>query len=90
MDNITIEQRKEAFNTFIESDEFNNALEKAVNNRHSYYEWIRKYVSCGNNEVDDNIINERFNYIYRNMLMDNNMAKILHLFISLGTKITGY
>ena len=89
MNNISIEQRREAFNVFLKSDEFNDALEKIVNNRYSYYEWIRKYVSCGNNEITDNIIDERFNHIYRNMIMDNNMVKNTSLIYFIRNKSNG-
>ena len=70
MNNITMKQREKAFENFINSEPFNDAIEIIVNNKISYYDWIKQYILNGSKDNTDEALNTGIDYIYKCMLLD--------------------
>ena len=74
MNNITMEQRKDVLNKIISSEDFENAVDKIIENKMSYYNWLKNNIKPKqllNCEDIDFSFNYALNYVYRCMLMDN-------------------
>ena len=74
MNNITMEQRKDALNKIISSKDFENTVDKIIENKMSYYNWLKNNIKPKqllNCEDIDFSFNYALNYVYRCMLMDN-------------------
>ena len=74
MNNITMEQRKDALNKIISSEDFENTVDKIIENKMSYYNWLKNNIKPKqllNCEDIDFSFNYALNYVYRCMLMDN-------------------
>lgn len=71
MNNITMEQREKAFEDFINSDPFNNAIETIANHKISYYDWIKQYILNGSKDKTIQSVNDGIDHIYKCMLLDD-------------------
>ena len=74
MNNITMEQRKDVLNKIISSEDFENAVDKIIENKMYYYNWLKNNINPKqllNCEDIDFSFNYALNYVYRCMLMDN-------------------
>ena len=74
MNNITMEQRKDALNKIISSEYFENTVDKIIENKMYYYNWLKNNINPKqllNCEDIDFSFNYALNYVYRCMLMDN-------------------
>ena len=74
MNNITMEQRKDALNKIISSEDFENTVDKIIENKMSYYNWLKDNIKPKqllNCEDIDFSFNYALDYVYRCMLMDN-------------------
>ena len=74
MNNITMEQRKDALNKIISSEDFENAVDKIIENKMSYYNWLKNNIKPKqllNCEDIDFSFNYALDYVYRCMLMDS-------------------
>ena len=74
MNNITMEQRKDALNKIISSEDFENAVDKIIENKMYYYNWLKNNINPKqllNCEDIDFSFNYALNYVYRCMLMDS-------------------
>ena len=74
MNNITMEQRKDALNKIISSKDFENTVDKIIENKMYYYNWLKNNIKPKqllNCEDIDFSFNYALNYVYRCMLMDN-------------------
>ena len=74
MNNITMEQRKDALNKIISSKDFENTVDKIIENKMYYYNWLKNNINPKQllNCEDINFsFNYALNYVYRCMLMDN-------------------
>ena len=74
MNNITMEQRKDALNKIISSEDFENTVDKIIENKMSYYNWLKNNIKPKqllNCEDIDFSFNYALDYVYRCMLMDN-------------------
>ena len=74
MNNITMEQRKDALNKIISSKDFENTVDKIIENKMYYYNWLKNNINPKqllNCEDIDFSFNYALNYVYRCMLMDN-------------------
>ena len=74
MNNITMEQRKDVLNKIISSEDFENAVDKIIENKMSYYNWLKNNIKPKqllNCEDIDFSFNYALDYVYRCMLMDN-------------------
>lgn len=84
MNNITMEQRKDALNKIISSKDFENTVNKIIENKMSYYNWLKNNIkpkqllSC---EDIDFSFNYALDYVYRCMLMDNEYKTSIVYFI---------
>ena len=74
MNNITMEQRKDALNKIISSKDFENTVDKIIENKMSYYNWLKNNINPKqllNCEDIDFSFNYALDYVYRCMLMDS-------------------
>lgn len=74
MNNITMEQRKDALNKIISSKDFENTVDKIIENKMSYYNWLKNNIKPKqllNCEDIDFSFNYALDYVYRCMLMDS-------------------
>ena len=74
MNNITMEQRKDALNKIISSEDFENTVDKIIENKMSYYNWLKNNIKPKqllNCEDIDFSFNYTLDYVYRCMLMDS-------------------
>ena len=74
MNNITMEQRKDVLNKIISSEDFENTVDKIIENKMYYYNWLKNNINPKqllNCEDIDFSFNYALNYVYRCMLMDN-------------------
>ena len=74
MNNITMEQRKDVLNKIISSEDFENAVDKIIENKMYYYNWLKNNIKPKqllNCEDIDFSFNYALDYVYRCMLMDN-------------------
>ena len=74
MNNITMEQRKDALNKIISSKDFENTVDKIIENKMSYYNWLKNNIKPKqllNCEDTDFSFNYALDYVYRCMLMDS-------------------
>ena len=74
MNNITMEQRKDALNKIISSKYFENTVDKIIENKMSYYNWLKNNIKPKqllNCEDIDFSFNYALDYVYRCMLMDS-------------------
>ena len=74
MNNITMEQRKDALNKIISSEDFENTVDKIIENKMSYYNWLKNNIKPKqllNCEDIDFSFNYALDYVYRCMLMDS-------------------
>ena len=74
MNNITMEQRKDALNKIISSKDFENTVDKIIKNKMSYYNWLKNNIKPKqllNCEDIDFSFNYALDYVYRCMLMDS-------------------
>ena len=74
MNNITMEQRKDALNKIISSEDFENAVDKIIENKMYYYNWLKNNINPKqllNCEDIDFSFNYALDYVYRCMLMDS-------------------
>ena len=74
MNNITREQRKDALNKIISSKDFENTVDKIIENKMSYYNWLKNNIKPKqllNCEDIDFSFNYALDYVYRCMLMDS-------------------
>lgn len=74
MNNITMEQRKDALNKIISSKDFENTVDKIIENKMSYYNWLKNNIKSKqllNCEDIDFSFNYALDYVYRCMLMDS-------------------
>ena len=74
MNNITMEQRKDVLNKIISSEDFENAVDKIIENKMYYYNWLKNNINPKqllNCEDIDFSFNYALNYVYRCMLMDS-------------------
>ena len=74
MNNITMEQRKDALNKIISSKDFENIVDKIIENKMSYYNWLKNNIKPKqllNCEDIDFSFNYALDYVYRCMLMDS-------------------
>lgn len=74
MNNITMEQRKDALNKIISSKDFENTVDKIIENNMSYYNWLKNNIKPKqllNCEDIDFSFNYALDYVYRCMLMDS-------------------
>ena len=74
MNNITMEQRKYALNKIISSEDFENTVDKIIENKMSYYNWLKNNIKPKqllNCEDIDFSFNYALDYVYRCMLMDS-------------------
>ena len=74
MNNITMEQRKDVLNKIISSEDFENAVDKIIENKMYYYNWLKNNINPKqllNCEDIDFSFNYALDYVYRCMLMDN-------------------
>ena len=74
MNNITMEQRKDALNKIISSKDFENTVDKIIENKMSYYTWLKNNIKPKqllNCEDIDFSFNYALDYVYRCMLMDS-------------------
>lgn len=74
MNNITMEQRKDALNKIISSEDFKNTVDKIIENKMSYYNWLKNNIKPKqllNCEDIDFSFNYALDYVYRCMLMDS-------------------
>ena len=84
MNNITMEQRKDALNKIISSEDFENTVDKIIENKMSYYNWLKNNIKPKqllNCEDIDFSFNYALNYVYRCMLMDNENKTYVVYFI---------
>lgn len=70
MNNITMEQRKEAFNNFINSKPFNDGVNTIANNKLTYYTWLKNYIAEGSVNKSETSIARDIKHIYKCMLLD--------------------
>ena len=74
MNNITMEQRKDVLNKIISSEDFENTVDKIIENKMSYYNWLKNNIKPKqllNCEDIDFSFNYALDYVYRCMLMDS-------------------
>ena len=74
MNNITMEQRKDALNKIISSKDFENTVDKIIENKMYYYNWLKNNINPKqllNCEDIDFSFNYALDYVYRCMLMDS-------------------
>ena len=74
MNNITMKQRKDALNKIISSEDFENTVDKIIENKMSYYNWLKNNIKPKqllNCEDIDFSFNYALDYVYRCMLMDS-------------------
>ena len=74
MNNIKMEQRKDALNKIISSKDFENTVDKIIENKVSYYNWLKNNIKPKqllNCEDIDFSFNYALDYVYRCMLMDS-------------------
>ena len=74
MNNITMEQRKDVLNKIISSEDFENAVDKIIENKMYYYNWLKNNIKPKqllNCEDIDFSFNYALDYVYRCMLMDS-------------------
>ena len=74
MNNITMEQRKDVLNKIISSEDFENAVDKIIENKMYYYNWLKNNINPKqllNCEDIDFSFNYALDYVYRCMLMDS-------------------
>ena len=74
MNNITMEQRKDALNKIISTEDFENTVDKIIENKMSYYNWLKNNIKPKqllNCEDIDFSFNYALDYVYRCMLMDS-------------------
>ena len=84
MNNITMEQRKDALNKIISSEDFENAVDKIIENKMSYYNWLKNNIKPKqllNCEDIDFSFNYALDYVYRCMLMDSEHKTSIVYFI---------
>lgn len=70
MNNITLEQRKIAFNNFVNSEPFNNGVKTIVENKLKYYIWLKDYIANGSIDKSETSIIRGIKHIYKCMLLD--------------------
>ena len=84
MNNITMEQRKDALNKIISSKDFENTVNKIIENKMSYYNWLKNNIKpkqlLGCEDIDSSF-NYALDYVYRCMLMDNEHKASIVYFI---------
>ena len=84
MNNITMEQRKDVLNKIISSEDFENAVDKIIENKMYYYNWLKNNINpkqllkC---EDIDFSFNYALDYVYRCMLMDSEHETCVVYFI---------
>ena len=74
MNNITMEQRKDALNKIISSEDFETAVDKIIENKMYYYNWLKNNINPKqllNCEDIDFSFSYALDYVYRCMLMDS-------------------
>ena len=84
MNNITMEQRKDALNKIISSEDFENTVDKIIENKMSYYNWLKNNIKPKqllNCEDIDFSFNYALDYVYRCMLMDSEHKTSIVYFI---------
>ena len=84
MNNITMEQRKDALNKIISSEDFENTVDKIIENKMSYYNWLKNNIKPKqllNCEDIDFSFNYALDYVYRCMLMDSEHKSSIVYFI---------
>ena len=84
MNNITMEQRKDALNKIISSKDFENTVDKIIENKMSYYNWLKNNIKPKqllNCEDIDFSFNYALDYVYRCMLMDSEHKSSIVYFI---------
>lgn len=84
MNNITMEQRKDALNKIISSEDFKNTVDKIIENKMSYYNWLKNNIKPKqllNCEDIDFSFNYALDYVYRCMLMDSEHKESVVYFI---------
>ena len=84
MNNITMEQRKDVLNKIISSEDFENAVDKIIENKMYYYNWLKNNINPKqllNCEDIDFSFNYALNYVYRCMLMDSEHKTSIVYFI---------
>lgn len=88
--NITMEQRKELLNKVISSEDFKEAVDKIIENKMSYYNWLKKNIKMkplyGYEDISPSF-NYAMDYIYKCMLMDRGYKSSIVYFIR--NKYTG-
>ena len=80
MNNITMEQRKDALNKIISSEDFENAVDKIIENKMSYYNWLKNNIKLNCGDIDFSF-NYALDYVYRCMLMDSEHKSSIVYFI---------
>ena len=70
MNNITMEQRKDVLNKIISSEDFENTVDKIIENKMSYYNWLKNNIKLNCGDIDFSF-NYALDYVYRCMLMDS-------------------
>lgn len=68
---MTLEQRRKVFESFIDSETFNNIVDSITKCKMSYYTWLQKYIAKGSEDKSEESINRGIEHIYKCMLLDN-------------------
>lgn len=80
MNNITMEQRKDVLNKIISSEDFENTVDKIIENKMSYYNWLKNNIKLNCGDIDFSF-NYALDYVYRCMLMDSEHKSSIVYFI---------
>ena len=67
--NITLEQRKKAFDKFTNGEIFEDTINQIVHNKMTYYNWLKEYLV--DNQKYNTSLGYVLNYVYHCMIMDN-------------------